>query len=93
MALSNWILSYKTTIGMLSRRAVICVYDQRTTGFEPSKGTGTLEEEEQHTDVGFTCECGLPGEWLKESDEASDREWREAALLALRVTGPSRTGG
>lgn len=35
----------------------------------------------------------LPGEWLKESDEASDREWRDAALLALRVTGPSRTGG
>lgn len=35
----------------------------------------------------------VPGEWLKESEEASDREWREAALLALRVTGPSRTGG
>lgn len=36
---------------------------------------------------------GSPGEWLKESDEASDSEWREAARLALRVTGPSRTGG
>ena len=37
--------------------------------------------------------CISPGEWLNESEEASDREWREAALLALRVTGPSRTGG
>lgn len=35
----------------------------------------------------------LPGEWFNESEEASDREWREAALLALRVTGRSRTGG
>jgi len=34
-----------------------------------------------------------PVEWLNESEEASDKEWREAALLALRVTGPSRTGG
>ncbi len=37
--------------------------------------------------------CISPGEWLNESEDASDREWREAALLALRVTGPSRTGG
>lgn len=35
----------------------------------------------------------LPGEWFNESEEASDREWREVALLALRVTGRSRTGG
>lgn len=39
------------------------------------------------------CLCISPGEWLNESEEASDRECREAALLALRVTGPSRTGG
>lgn len=37
--------------------------------------------------------CSSPGEWLNESEEASDRDWMEAALLALRVTGPSRTGG
>lgn len=40
-----------------------------------------------------TVAASSPGEWLNESEEASDREWREAALLALRVTGPSRTGG
>ncbi len=37
--------------------------------------------------------CVSPGEWLKESVEASDSEWRDAARLALRVTGPSLTGG
>ena len=43
----------------------------------------------------FACLCVLllPGEWLKESEEASERELREAARLALLVTGPSRTGG
>lgn len=35
----------------------------------------------------------LPGEWRKESEEASDSECREAARLALRVTGPALTGG
>lgn len=41
----------------------------------------------------MTVAASSPGEWLNESEEASDREWSEAALLALRVTGPSRTGG
>lgn len=49
-------------------------------------------ESEQVQDVKDSL-CISPGEWLNESEEASDRDWMEAALLALRVTGPSRTGG
>ena len=56
---------------------------------EEWKPQGQQEEEEKEEEE----EEDSPGEWLNESEEASDKEWREAALLALRVTGPSRTGG